>query len=68
MSKTPELEAQLAFLEDAIQSLDNALSLQQQQLLRLEERVVALGHQLREQVDRLDAVGVSAAESPPPHY
>lgn len=68
MSKTPELEAQLAFLEDAIQSLDNALSLQQQQLLRLEERVVALSHQLREQVDRLDAVGVSAAESPPPHY
>ena len=68
MSKTPELEAQLAFLEDAIQSLDNALSLQQQQLLRLEERVVALSHQLREQVDRLDGVGVSAAESPPPHY
>jgi SlyX protein len=68
MSKTPELEAQLAFLEDAIQSLDNALSLQQQQLLRLEERVAALGHQLREQVDRLDAVGASAAESPPPHY
>ena len=68
MSKPPELAAQWAFLEDARQSLDNALSLQQQQLLRLEERVVALSNQLREQVDRLDAVGVSAAESPPPHY
>jgi len=68
MSKNPEFEAQLAFLEDAVQSLDNALSRQQQQLLRLEERVAALSHQLREQGDRLDAVGVSSPESPPPHY
>ena len=68
MSQTALLEAQLAFLEDTVQSLDGALALQQQQLLRLEERVAALSHQLREQGDRLDAVGVSSPESPPPHY
>ena len=38
MSQTALLEAQLAFLEDTVQSLDGALALQQQQLLRLEER------------------------------
>jgi uncharacterized coiled-coil protein SlyX len=68
MSPTTELEAQLAFLEDAVRALDNALALQQQQLLKLEERVAALSHQLREQGGRLDAFGVATPEPPPPHY
>ena len=49
MSQTALLEAQLAFLEDTVQSLDGALALQQQQLLRLEVCVAALSHQLRVQ-------------------
>ena len=68
MSQTPELEAQLAFLEDAVQALDKALALQQQQLLRLEERVSAIYHQVREQGDRLNTQGGNVSEPPPPHY
>ncbi len=68
MSQTPELEAQLAFLEDAVQALDKALALQQQQLLRLEERVSAIYHQVREQGDRLNTYGGNVSEPPPPHY
>ncbi|MEK9656029.1 MAG: SlyX family protein [Halieaceae bacterium] len=68
MSQTAELETQLAFLEDAVQALDRALALQQQQLLQLEERVTAIHHQLRQQGDRLDVIGANAPEPPPPHY
>ena len=68
MSQTPELEAQLTFLEDAVQALDKALALQQQQLLRLEERVSAIYHQVREQGDRLNTHGGNVSEPPPPHY
>ncbi|MBL6699604.1 SlyX family protein [Luminiphilus sp.] len=68
MSQTALLEAQLAFLEDTVQTLDGALALQQQQLLRLEERVAALSHQLREQGQRLDAFPGTTPEPPPPHY
>ena len=67
MSQTAALEAQLAFLEDTVQSLDGALAIQQQQLLRL-ERVAALSHQLREQGQRLDAFPGTSPEPPPPHY
>ena len=36
MSDTAQLEAQLAFLEDAVQTLDQALSQQQREILKLE--------------------------------
>ena len=68
MAQIAELEAQVAFLEDTVQSLDRALALQQQQLLRLQEHVATLSHQLREQGNRLDAFGADAPEPPPPHY
>ena len=38
MSGTGELEAQLAFVEDALQTLDAAMASQQQQILRLEQQ------------------------------
>jgi len=68
MSQTAALEAQVAFLEDTVQALDRALTLQQQQLLQLRSQVATLSQQLREQGNRLDAFGDNALEPLPPHY
>ena len=46
MSDTAQLEAQLAFLEDAVQTLDQALSQQQREILKLERTVELLRERL----------------------
>ena len=56
MSDTSALEAQLAFVEDAMRSLDSALAAQQQHIFKLEQQVDCLRQQLNEQGARLDAV------------
>ena len=68
MSDTAQLEAQLAFLEDAVQTLDQALSQQQREILKLERTVELLRERLGEQGTRLDAVADGSSEPPPPHY
>ena len=68
MSDTAQLEAQLAFLEDAVQTLDQALSQQQREILKLERTVELLRERLGEQGTRLDAVADESPEPPPPHY
>jgi len=68
MGDTAKLESQLAFLEDTVRALDTALAAQQQQILRLEERVEVMRQQLKEQGARLDAATEAEADMPPPHY
>lgn len=68
MGDTTKLESQLAFLEDTVRALDTALAAQQQQILRLEERVEVMRQQLKEQGARLDAATEAEADTPPPHY
>ena len=68
MSDTSALEAQLAFVEDAMRSLDNALAAQQQHIFKLEQQVDRLRQQLNEQGARLDAVAEPDNEPAPPHY
>ena len=68
MSNTAHLEAQLAFLEDAVQTLDQALSRQQRTILKLERTVDILRERLGEHSARLDAVADGSPEPPPPHY
>ena len=68
MSDTAQLEAQLAFLEDAVQTLDQALSQQQREILKLERTVELLLERLGEQGTRLDAVADGSPDPPPPHY
>ena len=68
MSNTAHLEAQLAFLEDAVQTLDQALSQQQRTILKLERTVDMLRERLGEHSARLDAVADGSPEPPPPHY
>ena len=68
MSGTGELEAQLAFVEDALQTLDAAMASQQQQILRLEQQIDVMQQRLKEQGHRLDSIAEPDAEPQPPHY
>ena len=60
------LEMKLAFQEDIIQKLDDALVSQQQQILTLQRQVQLLGNELRALDTR--SLGDAAPEPPPPHY
>jgi SlyX protein len=60
------LEMKLAFQEDVIQKLDDALISQQQQILALQRQVQLLGNELRTLDNR--SLGDALPEPPPPHY
>ena len=60
------LEMKLAFQEDLIQKLDDALVSQQQQILTLQRQVQLLGNELRALDTR--SLGDATPEPPPPHY
>ena len=68
MGDTAALEAQIAFVEDTVQALDEALAAQQQHILRLERQIDRLQQQLMDHGARLDEVAADASEPPPPHY
>lgn len=60
-----ELETRVAFQEDTIQKLDDALASQQQQIMDLERQVQLLGLQIKD----IEAVpATTGPEAPPPHY
>jgi len=60
-----ELEMKLAFQEEVIHKLDEALIDQQQQIMALQRQVKLLGNEVR----TLDAQTDSQQlEPPPPHY
>ena len=68
MGDIAALEAQIAFVEDTVQALDEALAAQQQHILSLERQIDRLQQQLKDQGARLDEVAADASEPPPPHY
>ena len=68
MGDIAALEAQIAFVEDTVQALDEALAAQQQHILRLERQIDWLRQQLKDQNARIDEVAVDTNEPPPPHY
>ncbi|MBI1424932.1 MAG: hypothetical protein GC149_15905 [Gammaproteobacteria bacterium] len=61
-----ELETQLAFQEDTIQTLNDIVTRQQLQIDKLELELQALAAQLRQLSDVLRRP--EAEEAPPPHY
>ena len=75
---TPELEqqlidmqTQLAFQEDTIQSLNDVVALQQQDILQLKQQVVGLLEDLKELLDNSSGAGGgggSLFDERPPHY
>jgi SlyX protein len=61
-----ELETQLAFQEDTLQTLNEIVTRQQQQIDKLEREVQALLAQLRQLSDAMQKP--EGEEAPPPHY
>ena len=68
MGDASALEAQIAFVEDTVRALDEALATQQQHILRLERQIDRLEQQLKDQGTRLDEVAPEASDPLPPHY
>ncbi len=64
-----ELQSQLAFQEDALRSLDEALALQQQEILVLRRQLELLRQHQQEHTTPNEAgqIGMPADEKPP-HY
>ena len=61
------LEMKIAFQEDLLQKLDDAVFVQQQQILLLEDQGRVLSEQLQQiATTRPDAISV--VDEPPPHY
>lgn len=61
-----ELETQLAFQEDTLQTLNEIVTRQQQQIDQLEREVQLLVAQLRQLGDAMRRP--ESEEAPPPHY
>lgn len=64
-----ELQSQLAFQEDAVGSLDQALAQQQQEIMLLRRQLELLRQRQQEQTAHNDAShGIDSPDEKPPHY
>lgn len=63
-----DLQAQFAFQEDTVASLNEALASQQQEILSLREELRLLKLRLKEQGDALAGMPGAPANERPPHY
>ena len=64
-----DLQSQLAFQEDAVKSLDEALALQQQEILLLRRQLELLRQQQLEQsTPNEESNGSNPVDEKPPHY
>lgn len=61
------IEVKLAFQEEVITQLDDALAHQQKQILELQQQIKLLGNELRNRHNEQDG-GADQPEPPPPHY
>ena len=68
MGDTAALEVQIAFVEEAVQAMDDALAGQQQHILRLERQIDRLQKHFKNQSVHLDEVAADTNEPTPPHY
>ena len=64
-----EVQSQLAFQEDTIEALNQALSDQQQEILTLRRQMALLKKQLEElPADHVETSAGPAEQEKPPHY
>lgn len=63
--RVTELESRLAFQDDTIQALNDALVAQQRVIERLQLQIKELA---RRQEEASGQFGISEDEAPPPHY
>lgn len=67
-ARLEELESRLAFQDDLIESLNETIARQDRDLIRLEQRVKALGDKLSDLGEAGALPGVSTGHEIPPHY
>ena len=67
-SRLDELESRQAFQDDLIESLNQIVARQDQELVRLKLRVKALSEKLNELADSAALPGASSGHETPPHY
>ncbi len=67
-ARLEELESRLAFQDDLIDSLNETIARQDRDLIRLEQRVKALGDKLNDLGEAGALSGVSTGHEIPPHY
>ena len=64
-----ELQSQLAFQEHTVQSLNDALAVQQQEILLLRQQLALLKQRQDEHAVQLDSgQGAGRLQEKPPHY
>ena len=63
-----ELQIQLAFHEDTVAALNEAMASQQQEILVLRQQLTLLKQRQEEAQAQIDQGGVSAVDEKPPHY
>ena len=64
-----DLQSQLAFQEDAVKSLDEALALQQKEILLLRRQLELLRqHQQEQATQNEDGSRANPLDEKPPHY
>lgn len=68
LSQMMEIQSQLAFQEDTIATLNEALVEQQQEILTLRRQLALLKQRQDEQAVQLDQGGGAPAQEKPPHY
>ncbi|TDG14177.1 SlyX family protein [Seongchinamella unica] len=67
LAQLVELQSQMAFQEDTIAALNEAVADQQREILVLREQLTLLKQRQEEQAAQLDQGGAAANERPP-HY
>ena len=64
-----QMQSQLAFQEDMVRSLDEALSQQQQEILSLRRQLELLGQRLQDNAAQHETgLAATPADEKPPHY
>lgn len=63
-----EVQSQLAFQEETVQALNDALAEQQREILRLKRQLVLLKERQDEQAARADDGHGLSVQEKPPHY
>ncbi|QIB67244.1 SlyX family protein [Kineobactrum salinum] len=67
-SQLEELQTQLAFQDDTVQALQQALASQQQELMLLQRQLELLKQRQDEQASALEELPGSGDSEQPPHY
>lgn len=63
-----DLQTKLAFQEDTVQTLNDIVSVQQQDIMQLKSQVHSLIEELRTVLSGLDTSQINAEQELPPHY